>query len=145
MAKTYRENGWDEVNTALHALCKSESLWIIKQQSFTPRYHLKDKDKCVNSIDILLAAETSSNAHEDLKISFEDSHDDYDDDSHWKTIIPWMANRFWGNSGEQFPKKAQMLRAKKEVEERRYHQLRLPMKKNVRRSRSQGDCGNTTI
>ena len=40
------------------------------------------KDKCVNSIDILLAAETSSNAHEDLKISFEDSHDDYDDESH---------------------------------------------------------------
>ena len=70
------------------------------------------KDKCVNSIDILLAAETSGNVHEDLKISFEDSHDDYDDDSHWITITHWMANRFWGNSGEQFPKKAQMLGGK---------------------------------
>ena len=39
------------------------------------------KDKCVCSIDILPATEMSRNAHEDLKISFEDSYDDYDDNS----------------------------------------------------------------
>lgn len=51
LAKTYRENGWDEVNTALHALCKSESLWIIKQQSFTPRYHLNQSKLQANRND----------------------------------------------------------------------------------------------
>ena len=39
------------------------------------------KDKCVQSIDILPATEMRGNAHEDLKISFEDNYDDYDDDS----------------------------------------------------------------
>ena len=39
------------------------------------------KDKCVCSIDIFPAAKMSGNTHEDLMISFEDSYDDYDDDS----------------------------------------------------------------
>ena len=39
------------------------------------------KDECVCPIDILPATEMSGNAHEELKISFEDSYDDYDDDS----------------------------------------------------------------
>ena len=39
------------------------------------------KGKCVCSIDIFPVTEISGNAHEDLKISFEDSYDDYDDDS----------------------------------------------------------------
>ena len=39
------------------------------------------KDKCVCSIDIFPAAKMSGNTHEDLMISFEDSSDDYDDDS----------------------------------------------------------------
>ena len=39
------------------------------------------KDKCVCSIDILPAIEMSGNAHEDLKISFEDSYDEYDNGS----------------------------------------------------------------
>ena len=39
------------------------------------------KDKCVCSIDILPAIEMSGNAHEDLKISFEDSYDEYDNSS----------------------------------------------------------------
>ena len=39
------------------------------------------KDECFCSIDILPAIEMSGNAHEGLKISFEDSYDDYDDDS----------------------------------------------------------------
>ena len=36
---------------------------------------------CVCSIDILLATEICGNAHEDLKLSFGDSYDDYDNDS----------------------------------------------------------------
>ena len=36
------------------------------------------KGKCVCSIDILLATEICGNAHEDLKLSFGDSYDDYD-------------------------------------------------------------------
>ena len=39
------------------------------------------KDKCVCSIDIFPSTEMSGNAHEDINISFEDSYDDYDDDS----------------------------------------------------------------
>ena len=39
------------------------------------------KDKCVCSIDIFPATKMSGSTHEDLKISFEDSYDDYDDDS----------------------------------------------------------------
>ena len=39
------------------------------------------KDKCVCSIDIFPAAKMSGNTHQDLMISFEDSYDDYDDDS----------------------------------------------------------------
>ena len=39
------------------------------------------KDKYVCSIDIFSATEMSRNAHEDIKISFEDNYDDYDDDS----------------------------------------------------------------
>ena len=35
----------------------------------------------MNMNDVLPATEISDNAHEDLKISFEDSYDDYDDDS----------------------------------------------------------------
>ena len=58
LAKTCRENGCDtiileilpkghklneksqEVNTALHELCESQNLWIIKHQNIKPRYHL---------------------------------------------------------------------------------------------------------
>ena len=58
LAKTCRENGCNtiiyeilpqgnklnkeaqEVNTALHELCESENLWIIKHQKMKPRYHL---------------------------------------------------------------------------------------------------------
>ena len=36
------------------------------------------RDKCVSSVDILPTTEMSGNVHEDLKISFEDSYDDYD-------------------------------------------------------------------
>ena len=36
------------------------------------------RDKCVSSVDILPATEMSGNVHEDLKISFQDSYDDYD-------------------------------------------------------------------
>ena len=173
LSKTCRENGCDtiiseilprgdklnkkaqEVNIALHELCESENLWIIKYQNFKPRYHLnqsnlhpnckgtnmieanfkkffndllvnirnfssrnfanninkpglhfensnvdeydidsdkpgdeKDsgKDKCVCSFDILPATEMSGNAHEDLKISFEDSYDDCDDNSAYVTV-----------------------------------------------------------
>ena len=39
------------------------------------------KGKCVCSIDILLTTEICGNAHEDLKLSFGDSYDDYDNDS----------------------------------------------------------------
>ena len=39
------------------------------------------KNKCVCSIDFLSTTEMNGNVHEDLKISFEDSYDDYDDDS----------------------------------------------------------------
>ena len=37
-------------------------------------------DKRVCSTDIFPATERSGNAHKDLKISFKDSYDDYDDD-----------------------------------------------------------------
>ena len=58
LAKTCRENGCDTivsailrwgdkldekaqgVNNALHELCESENLWIIKHQNVKPRYHL---------------------------------------------------------------------------------------------------------
>ena len=58
LPKTCRENGCDtiiseilprgdklnekaqEVNNALHELCESENLWIIKHQNVKPRYHL---------------------------------------------------------------------------------------------------------
>ena len=39
------------------------------------------KDKCVYSIDIFPPTEMSGNAHKDLNISFEDSYNDYNDDS----------------------------------------------------------------
>ena len=39
------------------------------------------KYKYVCSIDIFPATEISRNAHEDIKILFEDNYDDYDDDS----------------------------------------------------------------
>ena len=29
-----------ESNTALHELCESQNLWIIKHQNFKPQYHL---------------------------------------------------------------------------------------------------------
>ena len=51
-----------------------------------PGLHLADKkdsckDECICPIDILPATEMSGNAHEEVKISFEDSYDNYDDDS----------------------------------------------------------------
>ena len=49
------------------------------------------KDKCVCSIDVFPGTEMSGNAHEDLKISFKDSYDDYDDDSINVTVTEYSS------------------------------------------------------
>ena len=61
--------------------------WFVNTRKFSNRNFANNmnipgfqkdsgKDKCDCSIDILPATETNGNAHEDLKISFEDSYDD---------------------------------------------------------------------
>ena len=49
------------------------------------------KDKCVCSIDIFPATQMSGNAHEDIKISFEDSYVAYNDDSVNVTVIEYSS------------------------------------------------------
>ena len=61
------------------------------------------KDKCVCSVDVLPATEMSSNAHEDLKISFEDSYDDYDNEP-VKVTVTEHSNRDKVNANESLSK-----------------------------------------
>ena len=61
------------------------------------------KDKCVCSIDFLSAIEMNGNAHEDLKISFEDSYGDYDDDS-VNVTVPEHFDRNKLNANESLSK-----------------------------------------
>ena len=61
------------------------------------------KEKCACSIDILLANEMSGNAHKDLKISFKDSYDDYDNDS-VKITVTEHSSRDKVNANESLSK-----------------------------------------